>query len=120
MTDYGQLQMTLDNTYFDTTGKGIGEMFGFAICNGQNGTNDLGKKFLIGYASQSSATPTTLPTTGQEEITNYKKLGNIGGMETVQLTDEHMTPHNHFDYTIFLNNVLVKMKKKKFKALSIY
>jgi hypothetical protein len=42
-----------DNAYlalnFDSTGLGINRRKGWAICNGQNGTEDMGGRVLIGY-----------------------------------------------------------------------
>lgn len=67
---------------FDITGLGnIGTKWqGFALCNGQNGTNDLRSKFIVGYDSNDS---------------DYDSIGNTGGEKTHTLTIQEMPSHNH-------------------------
>jgi hypothetical protein len=36
------------SSLFDTTGLGIGEMLGYALCNGNNGTPNLSGRFIVG------------------------------------------------------------------------
>jgi hypothetical protein len=116
MTDFHQIQQTVSTNYFDTLGKGFGEMFGFRICDGQDGTFDLRDKFLIGYATF-SVDPTmdyTNKPNGddlnniQEQLipisTNYGRVGYRGGQETVKLKGENLPPHNHGGVTSKADN----------------
>jgi len=97
LAEFGQIQMTIDGKYFDSTGKGKGDMFGFAICNNQNNTIMLNKKFLIGYTASSPTTPTDLSTSilSYATKTNYGKLKNTGGLETVPMLPDNLPSHTH-------------------------
>jgi hypothetical protein len=68
------------NLEVDTTGLGINTWIGWAICNGQNGTPDLRKRFRVG-ADFSSA--------------DYNVVGNTGGEEFVKLTNSQTPLPNH-------------------------
>jgi hypothetical protein len=108
LAEFGQVQMTLKKDFFDQTGKGFGEMFGFAICNGNNGTQNLESRFLISYATSSNSTlydiNTTTPTTPTTTLTNYNRLGNIGGLANVSITVGNLPSHNHGGLTDQSNN----------------
>lgn len=70
------------NLEVDSTGLGINTWAGWAICNGQNGTPDLRKRFRVG-ADFSSA--------------DYNVVGNTGGEEFVRLTKDQtpLPDHDH-------------------------
>ena len=55
---------------------------GWALCDGKNGTPDLRNRFIVGAGS------------------NYE-VGNVGGVDSVSLTEAQMPEHNH---TISINN----------------
>jgi hypothetical protein len=104
LAEFGQIQMTIDGKYFDSTGRGKGDMFGFAICNQQNDTINLNKKFLIGYTQSApgnleTVNLNTFPLTVRPQYTNYNKFKNIGGLDTVPLEGDNLPPHNHGGYT---------------------
>lgn len=69
---------------FNSTGLGINEMDGFAICNGANGTVDLRKRVPVGYD----------PTANTSGF-NYSILGNQFGEEKHTLSIDEMPAHNH-------------------------
>jgi len=58
---------------FDTTGLGINDYTGFAICNGQNGTRDRGGLTSIGY-----------------DASFYSTIGATGGAKTHTLTNAEL------------------------------
>ncbi|MBC9915008.1 hypothetical protein [Chitinophaga varians] len=68
---------------FDSSGLGINERTGWAICNGANGTRNRGGRFAVGYD------PTQL---------DYNDLGKLGGKDWVSLTADQNGPHSH-NYT---------------------
>ncbi len=70
------------NLEVDGTGLGINTWAGWAICNGQNGTPDLRKRFRVG-ADFSSA--------------DYNVVGNTGGAEFVTLNKDQtpLPDHKH-------------------------
>jgi microcystin-dependent protein len=70
----------VDNTVFDTTGKGIGALAGWALCNGQNNTPDLRGRFIAGYDAEQAA---------------YNAIGKSGGAETVRLVTDNLPSHRH-------------------------
>ena len=57
-----------DLSLFDATGLGLPntKVQGWALCNGQNGTADLSKKFIVGKGQDSQATSSTT-----EEFPDY-------------------------------------------------
>jgi len=90
-----QIFMTYDRKNF-IAGKGVGDMYGFALCNGLNGTKNLSGKFLIGFEKNSNVSPENfsgLSSTGL--IKNYGKLGNLGGSINVTLAESNLPIHNH-------------------------
>jgi hypothetical protein len=111
MTEFGQMKMTLKSDYFDPTGKGFGEMFGFHLCNGQNGTPLSDRKYLIGYGTNSNDVfrfnlDWFVPT--DVVATNYSELLNQGGVNnnTMKLSIENLPPHNHGGFTDKADNNL--------------
>jgi hypothetical protein len=66
---------------FDNTGLGIWEHKGWAICNGQNGTINLGGKALFGYDASDTDFDFTTTT--------------IGGAKEVTLDINNLPAHNH-------------------------
>jgi microcystin-dependent protein len=79
--------------YFDTTGLGIGKGFGYAICNGLNGTLDLRGMFIpmattVPYSGGSSPLRAILSGT-------TASAGTEAGLGLVTLTTTQMPSHNH-------------------------
>ncbi len=66
--------------YFDSTGKGVGENVGFALCNGANGSKNLCGQFVVGYDPTNS---------------DYNTIGDTGGSAAVTLTASQLAPHDH-------------------------
>lgn len=66
---------------FDGTGLGLsGDVLGWAICNGNNGTRDLRGRFLV-HMSPSDA--------------DFATVGLFNGTKTTTLNITHIPPHNH-------------------------
>lgn len=114
LTDFGQVQMTLKKDFFtQDDGEGFGEMFGFHICNGKNNTQDLDRRYLIGYATVSNSTITDISedTVGSSpwaeqaySFTNYKTLSNKGGKNLIFISGRNLPPHDHGGLTGEANN----------------
>jgi microcystin-dependent protein len=78
---------------------------GWQICNGsgsyitENGTNysipDLRGRFIVGYDDRSTNGNSTLPANATNMQRNYKSIGNIGGLNSVELDLTQMPRHNH-------------------------
>lgn len=62
---------------FDVTGLGVNICAGFAICNGQNGTENLDGRVGVGYGAVQS------------------NIGGFGGEKEHVLTIDEMPTHNH-------------------------
>ena len=60
-------------------------MEGWWLCNGRNGTPDLGGRFLVGKDSNSRLS------------SDYFTAGKTGGLEKLKLTVNEMQIHTHFD-----------------------
>ncbi len=77
--DFIYLNSTVDK--FDLAGLGLesSNMFGFALCNGNNGTPDLTGKFVVGQGGSG----------------DYQNIGNTGGEEQHTLTIAEMPNHTH-------------------------
>lgn len=121
-----QIFMTRNKNFFDlVTGLGFGEMKGFQLCNGQNSSQNLSGKYLIGYnpppASpltigwNTSTYPNTFTNSSQnpavqlKQVTiteNYNYLKNTGGNDKVFLFADHLPPHSHGDMTGLPSNDL--------------
>jgi len=69
---------------YDGTGLGIGNSVGFAICNGNNGTEDYRRRVPVGYD------PTTYVSGN-----NYSLMGNAFGEENHVLTIPELPAHDH-------------------------
>lgn len=54
---------------------------GWALCNGQNGTPDLQKKFVVGYSAAAAG---------------YNLVGLTGGAESFTLEEKHIPSHSHY------------------------
>ncbi|MEY4902833.1 MAG: hypothetical protein RLZZ292_648 [Bacteroidota bacterium] len=83
------LMQTALSDRFDGTGLGLGEMLGFALANGNNGTYDMRGRMAIGYDERSSD-----PSNGIWD-SNYNTIGNLGGELAHVLTIAEMPEHNH-------------------------
>ncbi|WP_044213451.1 hypothetical protein [Flammeovirga sp. OC4] len=79
-------------TDFDQTGLGIGDMVGFALCNGQNGTPDLRGRFVIGKGDS-----VILPDSDNNENANngYSKIGTVGGASDITLSANQSGIQSH-------------------------
>jgi hypothetical protein len=67
--------------YFDSDGKGFGEMAGWYLCDGRNGSPDLRGRVAVG-------THPTLYDGGY-------KIGHFGGNDQLQLNVDQMPTHSH-------------------------
>lgn len=76
--------------FIGSGGLGVGDMTGFALCNGQNGTLDLRGRFVIGYDPSQPSTPVdntsvvdvnnlNLLSYDSTDTMNYGAIGNKGG-----------------------------------------
>lgn len=79
----GEVQALVASAYvaadYDATGLGVGDAEGWALCNGNNGTENLGGKFLVGF-----------------DATNPDyAAGATGGEERHTLTTNEMPRHTH-------------------------
>lgn len=69
---------------FDSTGKGVGTFNGWAICNGNNGTQNLSGRVLV------ARNPTDF---------DFNIVGGVGGSKTHTLVASEIPLHNH-DYDL--------------------
>ncbi|MDI9339777.1 MAG: hypothetical protein QM534_04335 [Sediminibacterium sp.] len=67
---------------FDNTGMGIGSMVGWALCNGNNGTPDLMRRFVIG-ADGDPSDPSGFP------------MSSTGGQDSQTLSIINLPEHDH-------------------------
>lgn len=101
LAEEGELYMTYDVVNFTANGIGYGEMFGFKLINFDPNYQNLVGRYAIGYATGSSVTPQNLTTDtnnlekDKPTITNYQKLGNLGGVEETFVIGEQLPPHIH-------------------------
>ena len=82
MSPVGEIKM-LSSEYsslFDNTGLGLGRFYGWAICNGANGTVDFSGRFPMG-TDQNAA------------------VGDVGGDAEITIGINNMPSHNHTDGT---------------------
>jgi microcystin-dependent protein len=70
---------------WDSTGRGKygTNSFGWALCNGNNGTPNMGGRFPVGFSSDGALG------------TDYNATRKMGGLKEVQLTVEQMPYHTH-------------------------
>lgn len=86
-------QVDCSNVYvaanFDSTGLGIGERLGWAVCNGNNGTLNRGGRVSIGY--------TALDIDPADNVWDavYNNLGATGGEKKHLLTIDEIPSHQH-------------------------
>jgi microcystin-dependent protein len=89
-TIQGEISMqSIDTGKFDSSGLGLWEYHGFALCNGANGTIDLRGRMPIGYDERLSD-----PNNGIWDST-YNTIGNASGEKEIKLTIAQMPRHNH-------------------------
>ena len=72
--------MVVRSTDFTENGLGQNRMKGWAICNGANGTVDMGGRTPFGF---------------QKDAAKYGMLNAVGGTEKMTLSVANMPPHNH-------------------------
>jgi hypothetical protein len=91
-----------------STGRGFGDMYGFALCDGRNGTVNLKGRMVLGYDRLAPTTPldnTNLKTAGYDStgVINYGVPKNFGGGRLVSnvvkpgyfLKPNQLPAHNH-------------------------
>lgn len=90
LANTNDVMMTGNTSDFNlTTGIGEGDMYGFALCDGQNSTFDLTGRFVIGFKNGAATTPvdnttiwdttTSTQTYNSTDVMNYGAIGNKGG-----------------------------------------
>ncbi len=72
----------LSTANYDSSGLGLPgtPAWGWALCNGQNGTDDLRKRFVVNY---------------DPDETDYAAVGSTGGAAAVTLDLTQLPAHNH-------------------------
>jgi hypothetical protein len=77
-----------------TEGLGLGEMYGWAICNGNNGTPNLSGKFIVGEGSRNASIRNNFGglTVGASET--YTVMDSIGATQVMQQANQ-VGSHNH-------------------------
>lgn len=81
---------------FDSTGLGIGEWYGWALCNGKNGSPDLRGRFIVGQGN------TDVNNYGyvNNEKGKYLTLSGTGNASFRILVPANLPPHDHrFNYS---------------------
>ena len=77
---YSSLNPIITSKFDTSSGLGRDEYFGFARCDGQNGTIDLRERFLAGYTPNHP---------------DFDAIGKLGGTNEVTLSVGEMPAHNH-------------------------
>jgi hypothetical protein len=77
-----------------TEGLGLGEMYGWAICNGNNDTPDLSGKFIIGAGSRNEIVRTNNGSTTTGASSTYVVTDSIGASVVMQQANQ-VGVHNH-------------------------
>lgn len=82
MSPVGEIKMLSSEyaTLFDNTGLGLARFYGWAICNGANGTVDMSGRFPMGFDQDNA-------------------VGNNGGDAEITIGINNMPSHNHSDGT---------------------
>jgi hypothetical protein len=97
-----------DPTLFEQSGTieglGKGEMYGWAICNGNNDTPDLSGKFIIGAGSRNDIIRDNNGLTITGGASNYAVLSSQGASEVMQAANEVAT-HKHGNFGLTLGNI---------------
>jgi hypothetical protein len=86
-----------------TTGRGKNEWYGWAIADGRNGTVNMSGRVPVGFVNGDNQEPANSPTKVQ---TNYGRVGNTGGLNNVQLTNNEsgLPLHSHSSITTQYTN----------------
>jgi hypothetical protein len=82
---------------FDSTGLGIGDLVGWALCNGNNTTPDLRGRFVVGAINQvpSSGAPNLAPEVDPSSGNPNYNIGDSGGLYQIGLAKANIPPHTH-------------------------
>ncbi len=91
---------------FDLNGLGIGDLDGWALCNGKHNTPDLRGHFVVGYSdSLTSRTEDEVSYTeydyggnhrnNEANIAAYGTIGTIGGNRNSTIDENQLPPHTH-------------------------
>ena len=67
--------------FFDSNGKGFDEFTGWYLCDGRNGAPDLRERVPYG-----------------RNLDNSYRIGHIGGINEVQLSEAQMPHHTHIGF----------------------
>lgn len=80
-------------TAFNANGQGVGDLTGWALCDGRNGSPDLRGRFIVGLSNADGNNYGY--TNGEKNVAAYTTVGNNGGERTHTLTIAEMPSHNH-------------------------
>lgn len=80
-------------TQFNSNGQGLGDLTGWALCDGRNGTPDLRGRFIVGLANSDGSDYGYV--NSEKNLAAYTTVGNSGGERTHTLTVAEMPSHNH-------------------------
>lgn len=86
----GIIMWSGDVAQFDATGRGTGNMSGWALCDGRNSTPDLQGRFVAGYDRRTTGYP-------EHSGAEYHIMRNPGGERSHLLSSEEcgVPPHDH-------------------------
>ena len=87
-----------------TEGLRLGEMYGWAICNGNNDTPDLSGKFIVGAGSRNDIIRDNNGSTITGAASNYPVLSSQGASEVMQAANQVAT-HKHGNSGLTHGNV---------------
>ncbi len=73
--------------YFDSNGKGFGEMADWYLCDGRNGSPDLRGRTAVG---------------SHPDLSDYIKIGTSDGYDQITLSEAQMPHHTHIGYFHFI------------------
>ena len=79
----GAIVMTGDVSEFDGNGTGItgSRWYGWQLCNGLNGTEDMTARFVVGWSGTAAS--------------DYEFIGTTGGEVLTYLAEENLPAHSH-------------------------